>query len=65
MSNKKQYDNKFHKFQFKTDSEKDMKLNNPSISKDMDSLNISDDFSNGLGVNYAYSGEGKDIDIEK
>lgn len=40
-----------------------MKLNNPSISKDMDSLNISDDFSNELGVKYTYSDEGKDIDF--
>lgn len=63
MLNKNQYDNKFHKFQFKTDSKKDMKLNNPSISKDMDSLNISDDFSNELGVKYTYSDEGKDIDF--
>lgn len=28
MTDEKKYDNKFHKFQFKTDSEKDMELNN-------------------------------------
>ena len=65
MTDEKKYYNKFHKFQFKTDSEKDMELNNPPISKNIDTLKISDDFSNKLGVEYKYSGEGEDVDIKK
>lgn len=57
----KEYVNKFHKFQFKTDSKKDMELNNSSISKDIDDLKINDDFSNETAIHYRYSAEGQDI----
>ena len=57
----KEYINKFHKFQFKTDSKKDMELNNSPITKDIDDLRINDDFSNETAIDYKYSGEGEDI----
>ena len=61
MMDKKKYVNKFHQFNFKTDAKKDMILNQPSISKDIDSQKINDDFSNELEVDYNYSAEGEDI----
>ncbi len=61
---KKKYVNKFHKLQFKTNAEKDMELNNPPISRNLDNFKIADDFSNNLEIKYKYSGEGEDIDIE-
>lgn len=65
MTDDKQYVNKFHKFEFKTDSQKDMELNTPPISKDIDTLKINDDFSNKLEVDYKNSGEVEDINPEK
>lgn len=65
MIDEKKYHNKFHKFQFKTDSEKDMELDAPPISKNLDTMKINDDFSNKLVLNYTNSDEGKDIDNEK
>lgn len=65
MTDTPKYYNKFHKFQFKTDSQKDMKLNNLPISNNIETMKIDDDFSNTLGIDYRNSGEGKDVDIEK
>lgn len=65
MIDEKKYNNKFHKLQFKTNSEKDMELDTPPISKDLDNMKINDDFSNNLALDYRNSGEGEDVDNEK
>lgn len=65
MTDDKQYANKFHNLQFKTDSKKDMELNNPPISRDIDTMKINDDFSNKLGIEYNNSGEGEDVRLDK
>lgn len=65
MTKEKPYVNKFHKFQFKTDAKKDMELNNPSISKYLDSQKINDHFSNETANDYEYSAEGEDISTKK
>lgn len=65
MIDEKKYNNKFHKLQFKTDSEKDLELDTPPISKDLDTMKINDDFSNKLALDYKNSGEGEDVDNEK
>ena len=65
MTNEKKYENKFHKLQFKTDAKKDMELDNSPISQNLNAMQINDRFSNKLGVNYRFSGEGEDVDMEK
>ena len=61
MTQEKSYVNKFHNFKFKTDTEKDMELNQPSISKDLNEQKVNDHFSNELAVDYINSAEGEDI----
>lgn len=48
------YINKFHKLKFDTDVKKDMEMDIPPLSKDLDHEKINDDFSN--QVQYEYEG---------
>lgn len=57
MSEKEKYVNKFHEFKFNTDSEKDIAMNIPPLSKDIEHERISDDFSNEIQIQYEYSKE--------
>lgn len=65
MTNENNYENKFHKFQFKTDSKEDMELNNPPISQNLNTMKVNDDFSNKLVLEYKNSGEGEDVSLKK
>ena len=42
-----------------------MELDNSPISQNLNAMKINDRFSNKLGVNYRFSGEGEDVDMEK
>lgn len=65
MADSKKYYDKFQHTDFTTDASKDMLANHHSISKDLNSEKINDDFSNDNGLYYAFSAEGEDIESEK
>lgn len=59
------YNNKFHDFKFKTDSEKDLETNSPMLSSDLSSENISDDSSNEMILKYKYSADEEKDELNK
>ena len=59
------YVNKFHKFKFETNAEKDLEENAPKLDKNLSSENISDDCSNEKLLEYRYAAEAQEKEVNK